>query len=134
MSTALDLIGQGWAFPVVPDRVGQRLRYTAGPDNVRTAIWLILVTEPGERVMRPDFGCGLRRYLMQPNSVATRTLIQREVQTALDRWEPRITVQQVAVDPGADPAEVDISIGYVHRLTGRADLLVYPYSLEHGHG
>lgn len=134
MSTALELLGRGWTFPVRPDRARQQLLYDGGPDKVRTAMWLILTTDPGERVMRPDFGCGLRRYLMQPNSVATRALIQRSVQAALDRWEPRITVRQVAVDPGTDPADVLIQVSYVHRLDGRADLLVYPFSLEHGHG
>ena len=55
----------------------------AGMDRVRQAIEVILSTEPGERIMMPTFGCGLRRFLMQPNTVATRTAIQQEVTEAL---------------------------------------------------
>ena len=126
----LDLLGRGWAFPVEPAFPARQLQYSAGPDKVRTALWLILMTTPGERVMRPDFGCGLRRFLMAPNSVATRALIQREVHASLERWEPRVRVLEVVVEPGTDPAEVLIEVHYEHRLDGRADLLVHPFSLE----
>ena len=54
-----------------------------GAEKVRQSIWIILDTEPGERIMRPTFGCGLRRYLMKPNTTSTRALIQREVTSAL---------------------------------------------------
>jgi phage baseplate assembly protein W len=128
--SAPDLLGQGWSFPVAPAFTSHGLTYSAGAANVRSAMLLILQTVPGERIMRPDFGCGLRQYLMQPNTVATRALMQREISAALDRWEPRIRLLEVAVDPGADPAEVIVSVHYEHRLDGRADLLVYPYSLE----
>ena len=87
MST-LAYLGRGWAFPVEPGTDGQ-LDYAYGPDKVRQSIRIILDTEPGERIMRPDFGCGLRRYLMRPNTVATRALIQYDVQLALTNWEPR---------------------------------------------
>ncbi len=126
----LDLLGRGWAFPVAPSLPAHRLEYSAGPDKIRTAIWLILMTSPGERVMRPDFGSGLRQFITAPNSVATRALIQREVHASLDRWEPRIRLREVIVQPGADPAEVLIQVHYEHRLDGRADLLVYPFSLD----
>ncbi len=126
----LDLLGRGWAFPIVPSYPARRMQYSAGPEKIRTAIWLILMTSPGERVMRPEFGSGLRRFIMEPNSVATRALIQREVYASLDRWEPRIRLRDVTVEPGADPAEVLIRVHYEHRLDGRADLLVYPFSLD----
>ncbi len=132
MTAAVDLLGRGWAFPVRPSPSSRLLGYTAAADKVRAAIWLILSTAPGERVMRPDFGAGLRQFLMQPNSVATRALIEREVRAALDRWEPRITVRAVTVSPSddGDPAQVLIEVRYVHRLDARPDLLVYPFSLE----
>ena len=81
----------GWSVPLNPAFAGG-LAYAAGPEKVRQSIHLILDTEPGERIMRPDFGCGLRRYLMKPNTTATRALIQREVALALKLWEPRIDV------------------------------------------
>ena len=66
MST-LTFLGRGWNFPVHPDERRNNLEYTSGPEKVRQAIQIILDTEPGERIMRPGFGCGLRRYLMKPS-------------------------------------------------------------------
>ena len=59
-----DFLGRGWAFPLRPDPRTGGLEYREGADKVKQSIYLILDTEPGERVMRPTFGCGLRRYLM----------------------------------------------------------------------
>ena len=122
-------LGLGWGLPLAPDGAG-RLPLAEGAEKVRQSILIILETEPGERVMRPDFGCGLRRYLMQPNSSATRTLIERDVGRALELWEPRIRLDAVTVSPGEDPALVLIDIAYSHLRDGRRDNLVYPFHLE----
>ncbi len=127
--SAPDPLGRGWSFPVRPGSAGG-LDYADGPESIRQAIWIILDTEPGERVMRPTFGCGLRRYLMRPNTPATRALLQREAQQALATWERRIDVTQVDVTPGDDPALVLIDIAYVHVRDGRPGNLVYPFYLE----
>lgn len=129
MST-LSFLGRGWNFPVQPDDRAGALEYLGGPEKVRQAIEIILDTEAGERIMRPGFGCGLRRYLMKPNTTATRSLIQREVDAALRAWEPRIEVQDVEVTPGDDPALVLIEISYVHKRDGSRDNFVYPFYLE----
>lgn len=121
-------LGRGWRFPVLP--AAGDLAYDEGPEKVRQAIWIVLDTEPGERVMRPTFGCGLRRYLMKPNGVATRALIGQDVAGALAAWEPRITVQSVSVDGGDDPALVLIHVRYTHVRDGRPGNLVYPFYLE----
>lgn len=123
-------LGRGWGFPVFPDPVLRALPWVDGPEAVRQSIHLILETEPGERMMRPTFGCGLRRYLMKPNTTATRTLLRRDVERALASFEPRIRVQEVRVDPGEDPALVLIQIAYTHLRDGRKDNLVYPFYLE----
>jgi phage baseplate assembly protein W len=95
-----NLFGQGLSFP---PRVGAdgRLAWSEGEDNVRESIRIILLTEPGERMMREDFGCGLRKFLFEPNTVTTRQLIRERVVRAIGRWEPRVKVDDVAVD--ADP-------------------------------
>ena len=122
-------LGKGLRFPVVPGQDGG-LDYSDGPDKVRQAIQLILDTEPGERIMRPTFGCGLRRYLMKPNTVATRALVQRDVERSIGTWEPRIQVTSVTVAPGDDPALVYIAIAYIHVRDRRPGNLVYPFYLE----
>jgi phage baseplate assembly protein W len=128
MST-LAFLGKGWSNPVAPTRGGW-LDYTEGPDKVAQSIRIILDTEPGERIMRPTFGAGLRRYLMKPNSHATRALIRHDVETALAAFEPRISVKEVRVDPGEEPALVLIRIGYVHVRDNRPGNLVFPFYLE----
>ena len=91
----LQLLGTGWNYPVAPDPRTGGLEYLSGPDKVRQSIWIILDTEPGERLMRPTFGCGLRRYLMKPNTSATRALIQHDVELGLNAFEPRIILQAI---------------------------------------
>ncbi len=128
MST-LRSLGKGWSFPIKPSDIGF-LGYTAGPDKVQQSIEIILDTEPGERVMRPSFGCGLRRYLMKPNTAATRALIRHDVDLALTSFEPRINLTDVHVEPGDDPALVLIHIAYIHVRDRRPGNLVYPFYLE----
>ena len=122
-------LGRGVAFPVLPQ--ARRLALVEGADKVIQSIEIILDTEPGERVHRPDFGCGLRRYLMSPNTAPVRALIQRDVQAALGQWEPRIdltSVQVVTVDD--EPSRVDICIAFVHTRDRRPGNLVFPFYLE----
>jgi phage baseplate assembly protein W len=107
---ARDLFGQGLGFP---PRIGAdgRLVWSSGEDNVRESIRIILLTEPGERLMREEFGCGLRGYLFEPNTVTTRQLIGERITQAIGRWEPRVAVREVRVDPDDDdPRVVAVSI------------------------
>src|SRR3712207_3292490 len=92
-----NLFGQGLSFA---PRVGAdgRLAWSVGEDNVRESIRLILLTEPGERLMREEFGCGLRRFLFEPNTVTTRELIRQRIVQAIGRWEPRVAVEEVRVE------------------------------------
>ena len=110
--TGADPLGTGWTFPPEPGAATGALEWRSGAALVRQSILLILDTEPGERVMRPDFGCGLRRYLMEPNTPATRAAIAREIEAALRAWEPRIVVGTVDVTPTDDPSTVLVSISY----------------------
>lgn len=121
-------LGRGFAFPLLPREEG--LPYEEGPEKVRQALWLVLDTEPGERVMRPTFGCGLRRYLMKPNTPATRALMAQDVARAVAAWEPRVEGVSVRVDPGDDPALVLVHLAYTHVRDGKPGNLVYPFYLE----
>lgn len=106
------LFGQGISFP---PRLGAdgRVAWSSGPANIREAITVILLTQPGERLMLPDFGGKLRSFLFEPNTVATRQRIQEEITNALSLWEPRITVQAVSVDPDpSDPRAAIAGIQY----------------------
>ncbi|WP_250002266.1 GPW/gp25 family protein [Actinoplanes sp. M2I2] len=130
VSVAADRLGTGWKLPLAPDPVRGALGYRSGPEKVQQAILVILLTEPGERVMRPDFGCGLRRFLMEPNTVAVRASIQRAVAAAIDAWEPRVRLREVTVTPGDDPALAIITIRYEHRRDAAPGTVVRALSLR----
>lgn len=121
--------GTGVRVPFLPDPDG-RLGWVSGMDLIRQSVSTILDTEPGERVMRPGFGCGLRRYLMEPNNLTTRTSMEADIRTALETWEPRIRLVNVAVTPGDDPYLVWVDIAYVRLADLRPDNLVYPFYLR----
>lgn len=130
-----DRLGRGWGQPIAPATDGPtpgRVPVVQGPEKVRQAILTLLDTDPGERVMRPDFGCGLRRYLMAPNNPATRAGIRREIEAALARWEPRIRLVSLEVTPSTEPTVVLIELHYAHVLDQRQDVLVFPFYLEAG--
>ena len=80
--------------------------------------------------MLPDFGCGLRRYLMEPNTLTTRTAMSADISSALSQWEPRISLTNVAVTPGEDRSLVWIEIAYVRLADLRPDNLIYPFYLK----
>ena len=106
------LFGRGIAFP---PRVGSdgRVAWSEGETNVREAIRIILMTERRERLMLPEFGGGLSGYLFEPNTVTTRRLIKDRIQRALEQWEPRISVESVAVEPDAeDPQAAVATVSY----------------------
>ena len=108
--TTPDPLGQGLSFP---PRIGPdgRLAWSAGEDNVRESLRIILMTEMGERLMREDFGCGLRQYLFEPNIVTTRQRIQESIVQSIGRWEPRVSVSDVSVDPDPnDPRRVNVVV------------------------
>lgn len=102
--THSSIFGRSMAFP---PRVGEdgRIAWSEGPANIRESIQIILLTEPGERMMLPAFGAGLRSFLFEPNTVATHRLIEEHITTALRAWEPRIAVEQVVVTADPDDPE-----------------------------
>src|ERR1700746_3200483 len=91
-----DFVGAGWAFPLRTDATGG-IALVTGDQEIAESIRLILGTAPGERPMRPEFGCGIHAYVFAPGDGTTAGRIAREVPTALERWEPRIDVDDVVI-------------------------------------
>ena len=110
MSATSALIG--WPLLPLPDEHG-RIDYPDLAESVRQLIRIILSTRPKEQLMRPDFGAGLELMLHEPNTLATRREIRESVQSALERWEPRILLDRVEVwDVNDEPTHVRVEIGY----------------------
>jgi uncharacterized protein len=127
-------LGTGWRFPVKAIGAGENAAGTiaraAYEDSVRQSIWIILATAKGERVMRPDFGCGIYNLVFEINSAATAAKVSNAVREALLFFEPRIDVIDVEVRRGDEDEVMLISIDYEVRATDNVFNLVYPFYLE----
>jgi predicted phage baseplate assembly protein len=114
MSDASDFIGRGIRFPMGVDQSGA-LATTDGADGIDDALRVVLMTAPGERLMRPHFGCRIWQLLFEPINANTLGLMAEAVREAVGRWEPRITLDDVRVDPGG---RIHRSGADPHRLHG----------------
>ncbi len=125
-----EYLGRGLAFPLRIDARGG-LALVGGAEDIEQAIRIILSTRPGERVMRPDFGCRIHDLLFEPLTAGTEALIQQYVTEALILWEPRIKVRRVSVyvAPDMDGALL-IEIAYLIKATHDERSIVYPFFLQ----
>ncbi|HKE97852.1 MAG TPA: GPW/gp25 family protein [Actinomycetes bacterium] len=124
---AEEFIGAGWAFPLRTDATGS-IALVDRDREVSESIRLILGTAPGERPMRPEFGCGIHEYVFAPADATTAGQLAWEVRRALDRWEPRVDVLDVVVTPDPDGrATLYIDISYQHRGSNDPRNLVFPF-------
>jgi len=127
-----DIIGQGWRFPIKVNAKGS-LDWSYGPDRIQAAIWMILSTSPGERLMLPTFGAGIKDYVFESNSEVVCARLQTAVKKALTQWEPRIQVVSVRAAPSPDQASlVLVTINYQIRDTNELYNMVYPFFLTEG--
>jgi len=128
-----DFLGVGWQFPIAlsagPDRI-TRIAVSAYERAIEESIRIVLGTPPGERLMRPEFGCDLNHLAFAPNNNSTAGMAIFYVREALEKWEPRIEL--LAVDAQPDAASQDtmlISIDYRIIANNSEQNLVYPYYL-----
>jgi phage baseplate assembly protein W len=128
MATDETFYGRGVAFPVA---VGVRggIRESAGTSAIEESIRVILGTQHGERVMRPEFGCNLRHLVFEPMNEATLNVARHLVDDGLTRWEPRIEVMQVEVQAANELGVLTIQVSYRVRATQEIGTLVYPFYL-----
>jgi phage baseplate assembly protein W len=126
-------LGVGWAYPVRPDATQADAALAVYEEDIREAVRIILETNRGERVMRPDFGAGLADFLFEPINTTTLALIRHRVEESLVTWEPRIRVEQVEVERAAGAVgRLDITVQYTVRATNTFYNLVYPFYLQEG--
>ena len=121
-----DFIGNGWGFPAQITHAGS-VRLVSGAEELDAAIRMILSTVPGERVMRPEFGCAMWELLFAPLTAGTLGLVEQAVREAVERWEPRVTLDRVEASAGADEGTILIEIRYQVRATNDYRTLVFPF-------
>ncbi len=131
--SAKDFLGRGWKFPVRVDEATGRIITSDYEEDIKEAIKIIIMTRKGERVMQPEFGCGLSEYVFGGTDYTTVTQMENEIRSALVNWEPRIIDVNVRVE--ADSNELSrliINVDYVVRATNNPYNLVYPYYMSEG--
>jgi phage baseplate assembly protein W len=123
----VDFVGAGWAFPLATDATGG-IALVVREREIEEAIRLILATAPGERPMRPEFGCRVHDHVFAPINAATAGAISNDVRSALEQWEPRIDVLEVLVSfDHADVGTLYIDIHYSIRGYNDTRNLVFPF-------
>ena len=123
-------LGVGWKFPIDVDR-RRGVAMSQYEDNIYESIIIILGTAPGERVMRPHFGCEIHDLLFAPNDMNTAGLAAHYCVKSLTKWEPRIEDIEAHAAPSNDfPNKLLINIQYKVRATNNTHNLVYPFYLR----
>lgn len=126
-------LGKGWKFPVQVDATTGRIRMAEGEEDIEESIRIIIRTSKGERLMRPDFGCGLRDFVFGTMDETSLRLIASDVQEAIRIWEPRVKDVEVEVKPDRhNNGRVLMSVSYAVRSTNNLFNQVFPFYLEEG--
>ncbi len=127
-----NILGKGWAFPVSPDVKGN-IKFSQYEKSIEESIRIILNTTPGERLMRPDFGCMINEMVFAPNRPQSITQAEHYVREAIIKWEPRVILKEVRGEPDPDnETVVNIRIHYEIRSVNTFFNMVYPFYLERG--
>ncbi|MDP8962398.1 MAG: GPW/gp25 family protein [Cyanobacteriota bacterium] len=119
-------LGTGWASPLRVNVQGS-IPLSSEERNIEESIWIILRTDLGERVYRPNFGSRLSELVFAPMNTQTLLLIRLYVQEALEMWEPRIEIDEVRTDPDPVRGRVDIIIQFHSKDNYDSRSLVYPF-------
>jgi len=134
ISESKRFLGVGWKFPPSLDNT-KNIRISKYEEDIKEAIKIILGTAKGERVMRPDFGCGIHEHVFDIVNVSTIGQIKLKVFDALEKWEPRVIVQEVTISTEkVDVGQLLINVNYLVRTTNNQFNLVYPLYLTEGTG
>jgi phage baseplate assembly protein W len=115
-SVRKDFLGRGWKFPFQFDPATGGVALSEYEQNIKECVSIVVGTKLGERQMLPDFGCQIHEMMFAPNTRATATIVARQVDKALGRWEPRIEVEEVQAWPD-DAGKIQVQVNYKIRST-----------------
>jgi phage baseplate assembly protein W len=128
-------LGRGWKFPVGVNPATGRIAMSEHEQDIRESIRIILATAPGERLMRPDFGCGIHDLVFSTISRVTLGLFESRVREALTKWETRVEIVSLDISTrDADKGKLEINLNYRVRDTNHVFNLVFPFYLTEGAG
>lgn len=131
----VSFLGKGFKFPVQVDEITGKMKTSSYEEDIKEAIYIILMTKKGERVMNPNFGCGVHDYAFGTMDYTSLNMMERAVREALTFWEPRITDLNVNLEVHEEKEGcLFIHIDYVVRSTNNPYNLVFPFYMNEGFG
>ncbi|HEY6896882.1 MAG TPA: GPW/gp25 family protein [Rhodocyclaceae bacterium] len=133
MESDKSFLGRGWAFPPRFDIPSGRTRMVAAEDDIEESLRILLSTSPGERVMRPQYGCNLRIHVFKGITETTMAAIRESIEKAVLHFEPRVTLEKIEIDAeDAYDGLLRINLIYTVRTTNTRSNLVYPFYFLEG--
>lgn len=131
--TENSFLGTGWGFPIQFNGKTKTVEMSTEEQDIRESLYIILMTEMGERVMRPNFGSQIKESVFGAIDSITLNRIEDQVFQAILEWEPRISLNEVIVDDQyIYDGRLDIKIDYTIRLINVRTNIVYPYYFKEG--
>jgi phage baseplate assembly protein W len=126
-------LGQGWSFPPSFSKQNKRLLMVSEEEDIEESLKILLSTTPGERIMRPEFGCNLRKLIFDNFTLSTQTMAKEMIRKAILFFEPRITVSSITFDIDSDNrSNVKINISYIIHSSNTRFNMVYPFYIQEG--
>lgn len=126
-------LGRGWSFPPEFGQPAKAVKMVSGEDDIQESLRILLATAPGERVMQPSYGCGLKQLVFENVSENTITEIKDLIERAVLFFEPRITLTRIDVDAShVYEGLLEISLDYTIRMTNTRSNMVYPFYFLEG--
>ncbi len=135
MSTKPDkaFMGQGWGFPPAFNSKSKEVELVSEEEDIQQSLAILLSTRPGERIMRPKYGCNLDIILFEPLSTTLITRVSDQIKTSILFYEPRIDLKKVEINTeNSNEGVIFIKITYTVRSTNSRFNFVYPFYLEEG--
>lgn len=133
MKLLKSFLGKGWSFPPEFDPDTGQTLMSEEEEDIRQSIRIILSTNPGERLMYPEFGCPLRELVFENMNLTRQTHARTLIETAILRYEPRVSLERVDFKLGEEnPNVLHIYLEYLIRTTNTRSNMVYPFYLIEG--
>lgn len=133
MSYNKNFLGTGFGFPIKVDKNTGKIYEVSAEEDIKQAIYIIIMTAKGERIMRPDFGCDIHKYVFETLDFTTLSQMESAIKEALILFEPRIVNLEISVvQDKNEGGKVLINISYVVRQTNNPYNLVYPFYINEG--
>ena len=133
MDSPKTFLGRGWSFPPKFDEKRSELQMVSADQDIRESLIILLSTTPGERPVKPKYGCDLKSLLFEPIGGATNFLIKDMIRQAVLFYEPRIDVDEIEIDRSQEPdGIIGITLHYTIRSTNIRSNIVFPFYKTEG--